>query len=175
MKLPAVLILSFLLFLTVCFLWAITPRKKTPEAPIQTISNTQQLRPTVISKPLAELTTAQKTRVAEHAKTWPKDPSYDADFNALDPSYKIASLSNSMFNPADDYWGLPRDDKGAYELVDAYCTACHSASIVMQQRATPERWKELFVWMEEKQGMAKIPNEDEALILEYIGTHFSTN
>ena len=174
MKLPAILTLSFILFLTFCFLWAITPRKKAPEAPSKTVISTQTSTVKHV-KTQPPLSAAQKARIAEHVTAWAKTPAYDADFNALDPNYKMPSITNSMFNPVDDYWGLPRDEKGSFELVDAYCTACHSASIVMQQRATPERWKELLVWMEEKQGMAKIPDEDEALVLEYIGTYFSTN
>jgi len=174
MKLPAVLTLSFLLFLTFCFLWVITPRQKAPVDHI-TVSPATQNIPVKTVKTLPPLTSAQKIRVAQHAEKWSKEPVYEADFNALDPSYKMPSMTDSMFDPSDDYWGLPRDDKDAYELVDAYCTACHSASIVMQQRATPDRWKELLIWMEEKQGMAKIPDEDEDLVLEYIGTYFSTN
>ena len=174
MKLPAILTLGFILSLTIWFMWAISPRKKIPEAPIKTAAHSK-LNPVKTVKTLTPLTAAQRARIAQYAKDWPENPAYDTDFNALDPSYKVAELSNSLFDPIDDYWGLPRDDKEAYELVDAYCTACHSASIVMQQRATPERWKELLVWMEQTQGMAKIPDEDEVLILEYIGTHFSTN
>jgi len=161
--------------MTVAFLWAITPRSN--KAKILEQTNAKIIQPVVkfpktkSTLPIA-LTAAQKKRAAKHAKTWSPIPSYTADFNALDPSYKVASVSDSLFDPSDDYWGLPRDDKGAFELVDAYCTACHSASIVMQQRATPERWKELLIWMEEKQGMATMPAEDEALVLEYIGTHF---
>jgi len=173
MKLPAILVLGFLLCLTAWFLWAITPQsteKKPETVKVSTLSKTNP-QP---KKDVHVLTVAQKARIMAHTKDWPKTPSYEADFNALDPSYKVASLSNSLFDPNDDYWGLPRDDKDAYELVDAYCTACHSASIVMQQRATPERWKELLIWMEEKQGMAKLPAEDETLVLEYINTHFST-
>ena len=141
------------------FLWVITPRQSSEELP---------------SGSNLGLSSAQKTRLASYAKTWPKDPAYDAGFNALDPSYEVATLSNSLFDPADDFWGLPRDAKGSYELVDAYCTACHSLSIVMQQRATLDRWKEILVWMEKKQGMAKISSEDEGLILEYVGNYFST-
>jgi len=172
MKLPAILTLGFILSLAIWFMWAIAPRKKAPVVkPVAAI--TQSVVPKV--KPLPPLTAEQKSRAVQHAANWSKDPAYEADFNALDPSYKMPSMTDSMFDPLDDYWGLPRDDKGAYELVDAYCTACHSASIVMQQQATPQRWKELLVWMEEKQGMPKITDEDEALVLEYIGIYFSNN
>ena len=159
MERPAVIILGGLFLLTAMFLWVITPRQFSEELSSGTNSG---------------LSSGQKTRVANYVKTWPKDPAYDAGFNALDPSYEVAAISNSLFDPTDDFWGLPRDTKGSYELVDAYCTACHSLSIVMQQRATPDRWKELLIWMEEKQGMSKISSEDEVLILEYVGNYFST-
>jgi len=168
MKLPAIITLLCLLALTFSFMWIIHPRQS-KLAPKTSVSKA--------IKPLSKSTTftqAQRARIAEHVKGWDTNPSYEADFNALDPSYKVAALSNSLFDPADDYWGLPRDEKGTFELVDAYCTACHSASIVMQQRATSERWKELLIWMESKQGMAKIPEQDEDLLLEYLGRHFST-
>jgi len=172
MKAPAVIILSIILAMTIAFLWAITPRPNKVEPVPQKVAMATKTKPMNNTK--TALTSVQKIRAREHAKGWSAIPSYSADFNALDPSYKVASVSDSLFNPADDYWGLPRDAKGAFELVDAYCTACHSVSIVMQQRATPERWKELLIWMVEKQGMAKMPAEDEALALAYISTHFST-
>lgn len=145
------------------FLWAITPRQSSEELSSDTNLGFG-----------SGLSSVQKSRITSYVKTWPKDPAYDVGFNALDPSYEVATISNSLFDPTDDFWGLPRDTKGSYELVDAYCTACHSLSIVMQQRATPGRWKELLIWMEEKQGMAKISSEDEVLILEYVGKYFST-
>lgn len=157
---PAVIVLSFLFGLTACFMWAIYP-----EAPNKTGDY-----------PASQngLSLAQKTRISSMAEDWSKTPSYDFDFNALDPSFQVASLSDSLFDPADEYWGLPRDEKGTFELVEAYCTACHSLSIVMQQRATPERWNEILIWMEEKQGMAPLPPEDEGLVLNYVGTYFSS-
>lgn len=162
---PAICVLAVLLALTVTFIWAVYP-----DAP-DTSPSTSQIKAKAKEISPAQ---AQHARIAKHAESWALTPSYEADFNALDPSYKVAAVSDSLFDPQDDYWGLPRDDKGAYELVDAYCTACHSASIVMQQRATPERWKELLIWMEDTQGMAKLPAEDETLVLDYISTHFST-
>lgn len=162
---PGVPVLAILSVVTVAFLYAITPAPKHVPDDVNTGKATTT----------NSLTSSQKRRIAAFANDWSTSPSYDVDFNALDPSYKTISVTDSLFDPSDDFWGLPRDDKGAYELVDAYCSACHSLSIVMQQRATPERWQELLIWMEEKQGMAKLPNEDEELVLDYISTHFSTH
>lgn len=166
---PALFVLGALTCVTFAFLWSITPTH-----PVVKSVNPIPIHPTS-PRSVSALTQVQKTRVASFAQNWAKSPSYDKGFNALDPSYKIASISDSLFDPSDEYWGLPRDEKGSFELVEAYCTACHSLSIVMQQRATPERWEELLVWMEEKQGMAKLPKEDESSVLEYISAHFSMN
>ena len=163
---PAVIALSILTAMTIALLVALSPKtagpivQETANAPVQTART--------------ELSPAQITRIAAMAEDWPAAPSYETYFNALDPSYEVAAIGSSLFDPADDYWGLPRDQAGAYELVDAYCGACHSLSIVMQQRATPERWAELLTWMEDKQGMAAMPPEDHAQVLDYLGTHFTT-
>lgn len=111
-------------------------------------------------------------RIAEFAQNWDPEPQYDFAFNALDPSFEIAASADSVFDPSDDYWGLPRDV--GYELVSAYCSACHSLSIVMQQKATPERWDEILDWMVETQGMARLNPEDRTAIHAYLSAHFSS-
>lgn len=122
------------------------------------------------------LTLQQKERISKFATGWPEAPAYSAGFNVLDPSLSTnANAVSSLFDPADDYWGLPRDDAATFELVDAYCSACHSLSIVMQQHATQQRWVELLVWMEKKQGMFPLPKDEKAAILEYLSEHFSAN
>jgi len=112
-------------------------------------------------------------KVTAMAAHWDKRPSFEFTFNALDPSYNVSTSTDSLFDSSDEYFGLPRDDAGTFELVDAYCTACHSLSIVMQQRATSDRWAELLEWMEKKQGMAPLPAEDGEKILAYVTEHFS--
>ncbi len=111
-------------------------------------------------------------RIAEFAKNWAREPQYNFAFNALDPSFEIAASADSVFDPSDDYWGLPRD--AGYELVSANCSACHSLSIVMQQKATAQRWDEILDWMVETQGMARLNPEDRTLIHTYLSTHFSS-
>jgi len=128
------------------FMWAISPVKPFVKANNATAQK-------------AGLSISQENRIMEYAKTWPTTPAYGSGFNALDPTYKVVNADNSLFDPDDDYWGLPRDEKGSYELVDGYCTACHSLSIVMQQHATEQRWRELLVWMENSQGMVKLSAE----------------
>ncbi len=113
------------------------------------------------------------SRIAAFAQNWDPEPQYDVHFNALDPSFEIAAAAESVFNPSDDYWGLPRD--GGYELVSAYCSACHSLSIVMQQKATAGRWNEILDWMVDTQGMARLNPEDRTTVHAYLSAHFSSN
>jgi hypothetical protein len=67
------------------------------------------------------------------------------------------------------FWNLA---PGEYELVAAYCAGCHSFEIVMQQRATRERWEYMLTWMSDKQGMVPLDDETENLVLEYLATNF---
>lgn len=170
MKPAAITLLAVLFTLTFAFLIAITPP---PIEAVESGADGVNISQETETTSLAVLSSAQKHRIATYSNDWDPMPSYGSGFNALDPAYKIAELTDSLFDPQDEYWGLPRDDKNTYELVDAYCSSCHSLSIVMQQRASRTRWKELLVWMEKKQDMAILPPEDEDLVLDYISTYFS--
>lgn len=97
-------------------------------------------------------------------------PDFTWRFNALDPGLISAASASVMFDPADDYWGLPRTD--GVELIAGYCAACHSLRIVIQQSASEARWRELMAWMVEKQGMARPPDDDFELIIAYLSAHF---
>ena len=57
----------------------------------------------------------------------------------------------------------------------AYCASCHSTMLVAQQGQTREGWDELLVWMVEKQGMQPIPEEDRAVVLDYLAEHYNTD
>lgn len=104
-------------------------------------------------------------------ETWPAAPSYDVTFQALRPiSVHDGQTGRAVFDVQDDYWGLPRTD--GYELVDLYCTACHSLQVVMQQRASYDRWQTTLKWMTDTQNMAPLPAEDEVIILSYLADHF---
>ncbi len=114
---------------------------------------------------------ARATRVAALADIWPAEPVYTYAFDAMDPSVSVsAGVGGSLFDPADDYWGLPRTE--GYEQVDLNCTACHSLRIVMQQHQTEERWDYLLTWMVEEQGMYPMPEDERALVLAYLLEHF---
>lgn len=130
------------------------------------------LTPTEETAVPSELELARQDRIRTFAATWSADPDFENRFNALTPSKTVTALVDTPFDPTDDYWGLPRDTSGAHELVAAYCAGCHSLSIVMQQRATRAGWKDLLVWMEEKQGMPPL-EADEDYVLEYLSIYFA--
>ncbi|MEM7569050.1 MAG: hypothetical protein AAF337_04575 [Pseudomonadota bacterium] len=122
-------------------------------------------------KPALPLTAAQQ-RFRELSRSWPTEPTYALTFDARYPSSPSLTSMRAAFDPSDDYSGLPRT--GAYELVDAYCSGCHSLQIVMQQRASHARWAALITWMTETQNMPPL-EEDEAAVLTYLAEHFSAN
>jgi hypothetical protein len=59
-----------------------------------------------------------------------------------------------------------------FDLVRVNCTACHSAELVIQNRATREGWKEVIRWMQRTQGLWDL-GEKEKLILDYLAAHYA--
>ncbi|MEM9495077.1 MAG: hypothetical protein AAGA09_03665 [Pseudomonadota bacterium] len=122
----------------------------------------------------------RRARVASFARSWPKAPDYKVGFVALDGTNGAAAVASddahitrAMFDPDDDYYGLPAgEDEETRDLVSAYCAPCHSLQIVMQQRATRARWDYLLTWMTEEQNMAALSPTDEAAVLDYLTHHF---
>lgn len=69
----------------------------------------------------------------------------------------------------DEYLGLP-GAPGREEVV-AYCAACHSLKLVVQQGLDRERWDELLVWMVKEHGMPELDPSDRKLVLDYLAEH----
>ena len=67
--------------------------------------------------------------------------------------------------------GLP-PDQGRDE-VEAYCGACHSLKLVVQQGLSRADWEESLVWMVEEQEMEPLEPEDRKLVLDYLAKHVS--
>lgn len=109
-------------------------------------------------------------RIRGMAENWPKQPDFRDRFNPLNPAANVSGDSKNQNSLA----VLPTDANGADELVTAYCSGCHSLDIVTQQHASRDRWQQLLIWMEEKQGMPKLPEKEEAQILNYLSVHFSS-
>jgi hypothetical protein len=112
-------------------------------------------------------------RTKAMAESYAASISFKDQYNALDPRLKRSGVTRgSSFDANDDYWGLPRTE--GYEEVAAYCSACHSLAIVMQQHVTPERWEYLLKWMVEKQGMPALDPNEHALVKAYLIKNFSS-
>ena len=59
-----------------------------------------------------------------------------------------------------------------FDIIRGTCTACHSAKLVTQNRATREGWKEMIVWMQETQGLWDL-GASEPIILDYLAKHYA--
>ena len=96
--------------------------------------------------------------------------------STFDPRNPYASethvIGETPFDPADDYWGLPRTE--GVDLVAGLCSSCHSLEIVMQQRMTPDRWDYTLNWMIEKQGMVRLDEAQYDTVYAYLTAHFSS-
>lgn len=59
-----------------------------------------------------------------------------------------------------------------FEIVRGNCTACHSAKLVTQNRATREGWEQMIRWMQETQGLWDLGN-NEPIILDYLAANYA--
>jgi len=57
------------------------------------------------------------------------------------------------------------------ELVSTVCTVCHSSKIIIQNRADRDGWRDMIRWMQEKQGLWPL-GEQEAAILDYLSSQY---
>ncbi|MEM8548094.1 MAG: DUF6265 family protein [Pseudomonadota bacterium] len=65
---------------------------------------------------------------------------------------------------------LPPGEQQA--LVSGFCGACHSLSIVRQQRLDQEGWDKLLTWMSETQNMPALAPALKADVVQYLAQHF---
>ena len=72
-------------------------------------------------------------------------------------------------NSVDGQTGLVVD-KG-YEIVKAYCTACHSARLITQAGKTRQGWVDSIRWMQKTQGLWDL-GAYENEILDYLSTNY---
>lgn len=112
----------------------------------------------------------QAAKVRAMAEAWDGDIRFEATYSALDPAAADAEGALAAFNPADAYGGLPRN--GVYELVANSCGACHSLQLVMQQRRSEARWRELVGAMINVHGMPAPAPEDRRAIEAYLAANF---
>ena len=77
-----------------------------------------------------------------------------------------ASISPNTLYAADELKPGPNS-----EIVSQTCIACHSLKLVTQNRADKEGWLAMIRWMQEKQGLWPL-GENEDKILEYLSTYY---
>lgn len=63
------------------------------------------------------------------------------------------------------------DDIGLVQVINN-CTNCHSAQIIIQNRASREGWKGLIKWMQQTQNLWDL-GENETIILDYLGKNYA--
>ncbi len=66
--------------------------------------------------------------------------------------------------------GLIADD--GVDLIIAHCTACHSAKLITQNRATKSGWKSTIVWMQQTQKLWDLGDQEEK-ILDYLAKNYA--
>ncbi|MEL7251343.1 MAG: hypothetical protein AAFO03_23150 [Bacteroidota bacterium] len=59
-----------------------------------------------------------------------------------------------------------------FEWLRATCTACHSAKLVTQNRATRAGWLEMIRWMQASQGLWDLGDKEKP-ILDYLAKHYA--
>ncbi len=124
-------------------------------------------------KAATSLSDHRQARIEEWVRIWSPVPNYYLSYSPVkSDALNEANAKRDFYNPNDEYWGLPRTN--GYELVNIYCSACHTLEIVMQQNMTPNRWRYTLNWMSEKQGMAQLSQSDFTTIEKYLNTHFSS-
>lgn len=57
-------------------------------------------------------------------------------------------------------------------VVKTHCTSCHSAKLIVQNRATREGWLNMIRWMQQTQNLWDL-GESEEIILNYLSTHYA--
>ena len=88
---------------------------------------------------------------------------------AVQPN-QSASLEDEIVNGIHVPTGLIYDE--GFELVRATCTACHSAKLVTQNKATQEGWTQMIRWMQSTQGLWDL-GANEAPIISYLAKNYA--
>lgn len=57
-------------------------------------------------------------------------------------------------------------------LVVQNCTSCHSAKMIIQNRASKEGWKSMIKWMQQTQNLWDLGDNEEKII-EYLATYYA--
>jgi hypothetical protein len=57
-------------------------------------------------------------------------------------------------------------------VVITHCTACHSAKMITQNKATKDGWRNMIRWMQETQNLWEL-GDNEEIILTYLATQYA--
>jgi len=94
---------------------------------------------------------------------------------------ELFSVSNRVTSNADDNFdkiengihlrtGLHADPN--LQTIIGSCTSCHSAKLIIQNKATREGWQEMIQWMQKSQGLQDLGSK-EAIILDYLAKYYA--
>ena len=59
-----------------------------------------------------------------------------------------------------------------YDTVKTQCTVCHSAKLIIQNRADRNGWLQMIRWMQRSQGLWPL-GPSEGVILDYLETNYA--
>jgi len=106
-------------------------------------------------------------------------------WDMLAPSFQPAPIvqksTSTSRSAADDNYDLVVDGihvqtgliyAEGFEIVRATCTACHSAKLVTQNRATKEGWTQMIRWMQATQGLWDL-GKNESAIVNYLAKNYA--
>lgn len=84
-----------------------------------------------------------------------------------------ANVPNEQFDDSIDneVLSLLADDPDV-GLIKTNCTACHSARLIVQYRASREGWESVIRWMQATQKLWDL-GENEVRILDYLTKHYA--
>ena len=85
------------------------------------------------------------------------------------PLIIIFNSSLSIASDNDPATGLIK--RPGMELVRTHCTACHSARLIIQNKAERLGWLSTIRWMQESQGLWSL-GQVEATILDYLSANY---
>ena len=58
-----------------------------------------------------------------------------------------------------------------FAVVSAHCTVCHSARLIIQNRADREGWRDMIRWMQDTQGLWSL-GKNETAVLDYLAGNY---
>lgn len=86
-------------------------------------------------------------------------------------SFREGRELQKTITPYADSADILQDDIGK-ELVVTNCTNCHSARLIVQNRATRDGWIAMIRWMQETQNLWDL-GDNEAAIIDYLARNYA--